>query len=840
MLANKRSGGAISRSLNENKRTCFAAKEATESLISAGLWDSKQGVWSKLTEQVALNLSKSVVSLVLSDGHTVLFASSGIAIECHVHVSRFLTSASLVRALNNEENGHDNVKIEVRHKGRAVTGFLEEYDLDYNIAVVKITSFLDVQNVLLHRALGIMLHSDVVAVGHDISGKIMAKSGKVTCDPRGYEDCELMFSTCKLSKDWEGGPLFDLFGNFLGMNLLSFMGRSLFIPKDIIMERLEYFRTSVQMNAFLGWTKYLKAVMIRGLTDDILEGDILDSKQGVWGRLSEQVTLNLSKSVVSLVLSDGHNVLFASSGIAIECDTNASRFLTSASLARALNNEEKRLANVKIEVRHKGRAVTAFLEEHDLDYDIAIVKITSPLDAQNVLLHSAPSILLHSKVVAVGHDSSGKIMATNGKLTCGPSGFKDGESLMFSTCKLSKVWEGGPLYDFSGSFVGMNLFSSMEGSIFMPRNIINGWLEHLRTSQERNAFLSQIKYLKMSMVGGLTNDYPEAYKDALTDREYEVHKILGYPRPLKRDMILVNSFEQPFGDVYGKDVRGGVWKLLKKRVSKGISRNVVSLASFNGNTRFFACTGFFIDWDDKCRDNNVSTILTSASLVRNSDPSDSETKGIEGLKIKVKPSKGPLLEGSLIHYNLDYNVALVSVKNYSACPLAICKRNLISESSKVVAVGRCFETGELMASSGELVAWSGSFDCELLLYSTCKITKAGIGGPLVDIDGNFIGMNFYDPKLGTPAVSCDDIVDILECFKKKWTGGGNDSLSNPNGVGGGVQGDCSVCPNWWPVPRPYWRQLDEPEKSYLDEYERRVLANGCKYMYIGGYIHILK
>ena len=88
----------------------------------------------------------------------------------------------------------------MRHKGRAATGFLEEYDLDYDIAVVKITSFLDIQKVLLHRALGTMLHSEVVSVGHDISGKIMTKSGNLTCDPRGYEDCELMFSTCNLSK----------------------------------------------------------------------------------------------------------------------------------------------------------------------------------------------------------------------------------------------------------------------------------------------------------------------------------------------------------------------------------------------------------------------------------------------------------------------------------------------------------------------------------------------------------------------------------------------------------------------------------------------------------------
>jgi len=90
-------------------------------------------------------------------------------------------------------------------------------------------------------------------------------------------------------------------------------------------------------------------------------------------------------------------------------------------------------------VRHKGRAITGFLEEHNLDYDIAVVKIMSFLDAQNVPLHSAPPILPNSKVVAVGHDSSGKIMATDGKLTCGPSVCKYGESLMSSTCILSKV-----------------------------------------------------------------------------------------------------------------------------------------------------------------------------------------------------------------------------------------------------------------------------------------------------------------------------------------------------------------------------------------------------------------
>lgn len=44
-------------------------------------------------------------------------------------------------------------------------------------------------------------------------------------------------------------------------------------------------------------------------------------------------------------------------------------------------------------------------------------------------------------------------------------------------------------------------------------------------------------------------------------------------------MILVNTCEDPFGDLYPK----GVWGEFRKRVSSEISRNVVALASFKGD-----------------------------------------------------------------------------------------------------------------------------------------------------------------------------------------------------------------------------------------------------------------
>lgn len=45
-------------------------------------------------------------------------------------------------------------------------------------------------------------------------------------------------------------------------------------------------------------------------------------------------------------------------------------------------------------------------------------------------------------------------------------------------------------------------------------------------------------------------------------------------------MILVNTFEEPFGDVCGK----GVWNELSETASAFIQRNIVALASFSGDS----------------------------------------------------------------------------------------------------------------------------------------------------------------------------------------------------------------------------------------------------------------
>lgn len=45
--------------------------------------------------------------------------------------------------------------------------------------------------------------------------------------------------------------------------------------------------------------------------------------------------------------------------------------------------------------------------------------------------------------------------------------------------------------------------------------------------------------------------------------------------------------------------------------------------------------------------------------------------------------------------------------------------------------------------------------------------QAGIGGPLFNMRGEVIGMNFYSEKIGTPFLLWNEIGNILAYFKEK-------------------------------------------------------------------------
>uniref|UniRef100_A0A0D9XKW4 Uncharacterized protein n=1 Tax=Leersia perrieri TaxID=77586 RepID=A0A0D9XKW4_9ORYZ len=69
-----------------------------------------------------------------------------------------------------------------------------------------------------------------------------------------------------------------------------------------------------------------------------------------------------------------------------------------------------------------------------------------------------------------------------------------------------------------------------------------------------------------------------------------------------------------------------------------------------------------------------------------------------------------------------------------------------------------------MGTSGKVTKYNKkdcNLDCKGIKLSTCKIKKAGIGGPLITFDGSFVGMNFYDGSGVTPFVPKDKNVQVL-------------------------------------------------------------------------------
>ncbi|KAM3258738.1 hypothetical protein ACQJBY_050498 [Aegilops geniculata] len=513
-----------------------------------------------------------------------------------------------------------------------------------------------------------------------------------------------------------------------------------------------------------------------------------DSGQSVWSELSKEVTSKISTNVVSLALSDGHAVLFACSGIALRSGRYVTSFLTSASLVRAFNDNNRECHDtLNIEVRRNGEVAKGLLKSYDSDQGIVIVQVLFvTLGVHPVDLSLQMEFLPCRKVVAVTRANSDTLMATSGILAVDSSGSEDGKQLMFSTCKISEAWEGGPLFDYDGNFVGLNLSLVGEKNYFMPRSIIIERLEELLPKKEAKTFRNVEIQREVQ---------PWPYCTYPSDRSGDLDS-LGYPKPsstvVSEGLVLVNTFEETFGDVY--DSGKGVWSQLTKMGSHSLPRRVVSLASFSGERRFFVCTGLFIDW------NGCTPILTSASLVR--DPKD-ENKIAEKLKIEVLLPNKERKEGKLQHYNLYYNVALIVVEDYRCLRPARIHEDwwnpFTLEDPNVVAMGRCFKSGRLMATHGRRTGWSGMLDYRDLRYSSCKITKAGIGGPLLDFNGRFIGMNFYDKKIGTPFMFRDCIIRVLAIFVEKRT-------FDEVGSDGPIR---------WPVPIPCWRHPDDELKDSL-------------------------
>ncbi|KAM0905671.1 hypothetical protein ACQ4PT_017260 [Festuca glaucescens] len=525
-----------------------------------------------------------------------------------------------------------------------------------------------------------------------------------------------------------------------------------------------------------------------------------DLGEGMTENLCQELTEKLSPSIVSLASFHGDKMHYRCTGIVIEERPYGATILTSLNLVTTTDDKREVLCPPpKIKVcLPNNEVVTGWLKHLNLRCNMVVATTTFYPDLRAVCLSNNMQVGSRTKAVKRCFNS-GKLMASSGLLIDHPSGVGY-EGNVLSTCKITQDGSGGPLIDFDGNIVGMNEYHDSNMTRYIP---INQLLEHLRkvglckniaeahlrltrrpevtsedsTSEDSTSGSDEEKELDEPQAPEYTGDKRKHLRivDPWPSDDFTaaVNKSLGYdgyPLPKYADggMRLEGDFEEEFStDIWRKGTR--------KRIASKTCQSVVALASFNDKARYFACSGVLIECGQ-----SIIRVLTSANLVRNGNKIE------KNLRIEVcLPNRGRKA-GTLQHCSLQYNVAIVSIIDFGGNRAA---KFVEEPQTKVVALDRVFKSGNFMATVGVMTGKQNRFDCKELKVSNCKITKAGIGGPLVDFNGDIVGMNFYDME-ETPYLPSNIIRKLLRQFDLKAT------------VAAGVTEE-DACVSW-AVPDPYW------------------------------------
>ncbi|KAM0900834.1 hypothetical protein ACQ4PT_020398 [Festuca glaucescens] len=532
-------------------------------------------------------------------------------------------------------------------------------------------------------------------------------------------------------------------------------------------------------------------------------------------------------SVASIALFHRDKMLFACSGTALPRGREklrVARFVTSARLITEFNKKRTKDDNLRIQVRLPDNTITdGFLGL--FDGNIAIVSALLPyvhpvnLDLSKDERDCKPIHLIAAGLEAKKDTSlmvtKVKVLSSGQKRPRRPRG-PTLVSVNSLNCDITEAGLGGPViafsteYEFlSGVIVSYDCENKVAG--YLPTKALRRLLKHFQILRAK-----AISFRGYSLPSGVQCVIPLGLWVSV-----QRFISLGYPSPpplvCELNGTLVNTFEEDFGRLlawegypFGVAQRGhgdNVWEELPTEVVMNVSQSVVSLASFDGDVRRFACTGLLIKWPGSLETQVV--VLTSASLVRTN-----EDKINENLTIKVFLPPEQHVEGKLELYHQNYNIAIVSVRSRlnDISPQDIFMPLTKPESPEVVvAIGRNPSKGLLMASKGRVEPpyKNCKLKCKALKLSTCQIKKAGIGGPLIDFhNGSFIGMNFYDGSKTTPFLRRSTIINVL----KKVT----DLPSNSGSTGPMSLMNNVANKNWWPVPEAYWYHGElDVDKSIL-------------------------
>ncbi|KAJ4805705.1 PDZ domain protein [Rhynchospora pubera] len=218
--------------------------------------------------------------------------------------------------------------------------------------------------------------------------------------------------------------------------------------------------------------------------------------------------------------------------------------------------------------------------------------------------------------------------------------------------------------------------------------------------------------------------------------------------------------------------------------------SVVSLTSYSGEEQKHHACGTIIHSEF---DNSIfkGKVLTSTTLIRD-DPGANTV--IKDLNIYIRLWNRSLVRGSLLAFDLHYNIAIIGIQGPNelraasfrllddSCDLddsmnlpkkkgalelvEYGKPQKISFGDKIFILGRFHEEPfHTLMTSGEFTLCSCCYDCKELLKINGKTEKFWIGGPVVNLQGDVLGLAHYNEYF-IPFLPMNVIWRLLDCYKR--------------------------------------------------------------------------
>uniref|UniRef100_A0ACD5Y238 Uncharacterized protein n=1 Tax=Avena sativa TaxID=4498 RepID=A0ACD5Y238_AVESA len=156
-----------------------------------------------------------------------------------------------------------------------------------------------------------------------------------------------------------------------------------------------------------------------------------------------------------------------------------------------------------------------------------------------------------------------------------------------------------------------------------------------------------------------------------------------------------------------------------------VCKSVVSLAASidEDPQSTLACTGTVV-----AHRGPATWIMTSAALIRKCE-SDTEVHETSIVKIEVLLPNKKVASGQVLMYDLQYNIAIVSIECQADLPVVAFTDLPVSyflTPGPVVAIARKFESGRLRVKRGETFRTVSKLDCDELMVSTCQIEQVRV------------------------------------------------------------------------------------------------------------------